>query len=389
MKILHLCVRFPPAPGGVETVVLSMCRELKKRGHDVEVYTSDLYTEIPWKRLDGPFAEIEGIPVKRFRARSLKGDLQYSLMPSMVKSVLNGRWDIIHAHSYGFFPSHAGAMGGRARRGKFVFQPHFHPGGTTWGGDKRKKIRGFYDDYASRRVLSAAKRIICVSEGEKKVAVEAGFPDEKITIVPNSVNLSRFQGLKKDSFKDRYDLTDFVLYVGRLAKNKGLEYLMNAAPEILKEFPDTKFVLIGEDEGMKDKLLALAKDLEVAGRIMFMGNLDDEEVSQAFLDCNLFVLPSEFEAFGIVLIEAMAAGKPVVATMVGGVPYVVKDGEMGVLVDYGNSHQLAEAIKGLLGDGEKRTAMGLAGKEKVEKNYSVEKVVDRLEGVYREIMGRE
>ena len=186
MRILHLCVRFPPAPGGVETVVLSMCRELKRRGHDVEVYTSDLYTEIPWKRLDGAYAEIEGIPVRRFKARSLKGDLQYSLMPSMVKSVLNGRWDIIHAHSYGFFPSHVGAMGGRAGRGKFISQPHFHPGGTTWGGDKRKRIRGFYDDYAARRVLSAAKRIICVSEGEKNVAVEAGFSEDKITIVPNS-----------------------------------------------------------------------------------------------------------------------------------------------------------------------------------------------------------
>lgn len=389
MKILHLCVRFPPAPGGVETVVLSMCRELRKRGHDVEVYTSDLYTEIPLKRLEGPYNEIEGIPVKRFRARSLRGDFQYSLMPSMVRSVLNGRWDIIHAHSYGFFPSHAGAMGGRARRGKFIFQPHFHPGGTTWGGEKRKKIRGFYDDYAASRVLSVAKSIICVSEGEKKVAVEAGFPQEKITVVPNSVDLSRFEGLKTGSFKERYGLDTFLLFVGRLAKNKGLEYLVKAMPEILKEFPDTTFILIGEDEGMKDRLSAQAEELGVPENIKFMGALDDTEVSQAFLDCEIFVLPSEFEAFGIVLIEAMASGKPVVATKVGGVPYVVKDGEMGVLVDYADSIQLTEAVKELLGDEARRTTMGQAGKVHVEKNYAIEKVVDRLEGVYREVLGRE
>jgi glycosyltransferase involved in cell wall biosynthesis len=363
-----------------------MCRELKKRGHEVEVYTSDLYTEIPWKRLDGPYAEIEGIPVKRFRARSFKGDLQYSLMPSMVRSVLNGRWDIIHAHSYGFFPSHVGSMGGRARRGKFVFQPHFHPGGTTWGGDKRKRIRGFYDDYAARRVLSVAKKIICVSEGEKKVAVEAGFPEDKIIVVPNSVDLSRFEGLKDSSFKERYGLDNFVLFVGRLAKNKGLKYLVKAAPEILKEFPDTKFVLIGEDEGMKEKLLVQAGNLDVRDRLLFLGKLDDEEVAQAFLDCNLFVLPSEFEAFGIVLIEAMAAGKPVVTTKVGGVPYVVKDGEMGTLVDYADSNQLAGAIIELLRDEDKRKTMGQAGKDHVEKNYSVERVVDKLEGVYKEIV---
>lgn len=385
MKILKLCVRFPPAPGGVEFQLLSILKELQKRGHEVEVYTSDLYSEIPWKKLDEPYSSVEGIPVKRFKAHSFKGDMQYSVMPSMIGAVLKGKWDIIHAHSYGFFPSHVGAIGGRARRGKFIFTPHFHPGETGWGGEKRKKMRGFYDEYAASRVILAAQKIICVSEGERSHALESGFPQDKITIVPDSVDLSRFEGLRRGSFKERYDLDDFVLFVGRLAKNKGLEHLVKAAPEILKGYPDTKFVLIGEDEGMKDKLVNQARNIDVQDKILFLGALNNEQVSQAFLDCNLFVLPSEFEAFGIVLIEAMAAGKAVVATKVGGVPYVVRDGEMGILVDYADSDQLAKAIYELLGDVDKRAAMGQAGKVHVEKNYSVEKVVDGLEGVYRDV----
>ncbi|UCF08327.1 MAG: glycosyltransferase family 4 protein [Thermoplasmata archaeon] len=388
MRLLKLCVRFPPAPGGVEFQLLKVLKELQKRGHDVQVFTSDLYSEIPWRKLDGSYTDVEGIPVKRFRAHSLKGDYQYSVMPSLVRAVLSGRWDIIHAHSYGFFPSHAGAMGARARRGKFVFTPHFHPGETGWGGEKRKRIRGFYDEYAAGRVISAAEKIICVSEGEKKYAVEAGFPRDRIAIVPDSVDITRFEGLKKGSFREAFGIEgNFVLFVGRLAKNKGLEYLVEAVPEVLEPFPETKFVMIGEDEGMKEKLASRAKGLDVEDKIFFLGALNDEQVSQAFLDSSVFVLPSEFEAFGIVLIEAAAAGRACVATRVGGIPYVVKDGETGTLVDYADSHQLARAISELLGDEKKRSSLGRTGKKHVEENFTIEKVVDRLEGVYDEVLG--
>ncbi len=140
MKILKLTVRFPPAPGGVEFQQHAICKELVQRGHEVEVFSSDLYTEIPWKKLDGEYPEVEGVPVRRFSAYSLKGDLQYSIMPNMLRAVLFGKWDIIHAHSYGFFPSHVGALAGRIGRGRFLFTPHLHPGETSWGGAKRRRI---------------------------------------------------------------------------------------------------------------------------------------------------------------------------------------------------------------------------------------------------------
>ncbi len=389
MRILKLCVRFPPAPGGVEFQMLKICKELQKRGHDVQVFTSDLYSEIPWKKLDKPYSNVEGIPVRRFKSYSLKGDLQYTVMPSMLRAVLKGRWDIIHAHSYGYFPSHIGALAARMGRGKFIFTPHFHPGETGWGGDKRQRIRGLYDKYFSGRVIRAADKIICVSKGEMNYAVDAGFSKEKIVIVPDSVDISRFDNVQKGSFKSKHGLVgDFVLFVGRLAKNKGLEYLIEAWPEVLQRFPKTKLVLIGEDEGMLQKLLGHAKNLRVEDNVLFLGALDDEDVSQAYFDCSVFVLPSEFEAFGIVLIEAMAAEKPCVATKVGGVPYVVKDGETGILVDYADSHQLAEALCTLLGDEGKRSSFGKAGRTWVEKNFAIGKVINRLEVVYREVTGR-
>lgn len=368
--------------------MLKICKELQKRGHDVQVFTSDLYSEIPWKKLNKSYSNVEGIPVRRFKSYSLKGDLQYTVMPSMLKAVLKGKWDIIHAHSYGYFPSHVGALAARMGKGKFIFTPHFHPGETGWGGEKRQRIRGLYDKYFSGRVINTADKIICVSKGEMNYAVDAGFSKEKIVIVPDSVDISRFDNIQKGSFKERYDIEgDFILFVGRLAKNKGLEYLIEALPRVLQRFPETKSVLIGEDEGMLQKLLGRAKNFRVEDKVLFMGTLDDEDVSRAYMDCSVFVLPSEFEAFGIVLIEAMAAEKPCVATKVGGVPYVIKDGETGILVDYADSRKLAEAVCNLLDDEDKRNSFGKAGKTWVEKNFAIGKIVDRLEVVYGKVTG--
>lgn len=387
MKILKLTVRFPPAPGGVEFQQLAICKELARRGHEVEVFTSDLYTEIPWKKLEKEYSEVDGIPARRFRAFSLKGDMQYSIMPSMLRAALLGKWDIIHAHSYGFFPSHVGAWAGRAGRGKFVFTPHLHPGETTWGGAKRRKMRGLYDSYIADGVNKIASKIICVSQGEMDYAIQSGFDRNKLVIVPDSVDLSRFEGKPKGTFKKAYDIdSEFVLFVGRLAKNKGLEHLIKAIPKVITKFPQIKFVLIGEDEGMRKNLLHQSKKIGIEQSILFTGALDFDLVTSAFLDCSLFVLPSEFEAFGIVLAEAAAAKKPVVATRVGGVPNVVWDKETGLLVDYGDSDELALGICELLQDEGKRKQYGEAGHSFVKENFALEKVVDKLERVYNGIL---
>jgi glycosyltransferase involved in cell wall biosynthesis len=244
-----------------------------------------------------------------------------------------------------------------------------------------------YDRYFAKNVKNAASKIICVSQGEMDYAIKSGFDRNKLIIVPDSVDISRFERKQKGAFKKAYEIdSDFVLYVGRLAKNKGLEYLIRAIPKVLKRYPDTKFVFIGEDEDMKNILLYLAKKFGIEQSILFTGALDFNMVTSAFLDCSLFVLPSEFEAFGIVAAEAQAARKPVVATRVGGVPNVVKDKETGLLVDYGNSNELALRIIDLLLDEDLRRRYGEAGYSWVKENFALEKVVDKLERVYNGIL---
>jgi glycosyltransferase involved in cell wall biosynthesis len=180
---------------------------------------------------------------------------------------------------------------------------------------------------------------------------------------------------------------NIILYVGRLASNKGLEVLIDSAPEVLKEHPDTTFAFVGEDEGMKELLIDKAKKLGIINNLLFTDHIKDEELFlSAFAACDVFVLPSEYEAFGIVLLEAQACKKPVIGTRVGGVPEAIGKEGAGVVVEYNDSHALSEAINSLLSDPKKRNKMGEIGRKRVKKYFTWETVVDQIEKVYEELL---
>jgi glycosyltransferase involved in cell wall biosynthesis len=200
-----------------------------------------------------------------------------------------------------------------------------------------------------------------------------------------------------------------VLFSGRLAQNKGLTVLAEAAPAVLKAFPETRFVLVGQDMGVRDKLEKRLGELGVKDRFLITGHVKDDALFRsAYGACDVFVLPSEYEAFGLVLLEAMASEKPVVASAVGGMPEVlgasgkreagsgqkktVADGtatatECGLLVNYEDGPALAEAISKLLGDDALRRKMGAAGRERVRKEFNWDSVTGRILDIYKELVG--
>lgn len=388
MNILQLCIRFPPAPGGAENHVYHISKELIGRGHDLQVFTSDLYTEVPFVRLDNPKPSYEGVPVKRFKSYSLGGEMHYVFIPSMMRELLKEETDIIHTHSYGYYQTTAGAFTKKLREIPLIITPHFHPSWSMWGGKRRKKLRKFYDGLLGKSVIGATDLVICHSKNEKELLSSFSLPDEKIRIVPAGVDFKRFETLPSpDRFREVYNINErIILYAGRLASNKGLKHLIDAMPSIISQFNDTTLVMIGEDEGQRKMLEERAKKLNIKDKVVFTGHIiDDELFRSAYSACDVFVLPSEYEAFGLVLLEAMACEKPCVATKVGGVPEVLEEGKTGVLVEYGNSDKLAKAIIELLGDENRRKNMGRAGRERVKDNYTWPKIVDRLEEIYKGI----
>jgi glycosyltransferase involved in cell wall biosynthesis len=391
MKILQLCVRFPPAPGGAEDHVFHISSELKKRGHDVKVFTSDLYTEVPFKRIEDPNPNHKGIPVIRFKAYSFKGEMHYVFIPKMTKALLKEPTDIIHTHSYGYFQSTIGAFAKIVTDKPLIITPHFHPQWSMWGGKRRKGLRKVYDRILAKSSMNTPDLVICHTRNEKELLRQYEIPESKMRIIPAGVDFTRFEEIPSPNiFKEKYNIQGkMVLYSGRLASNKGLLHLIESIPSVLSEYPHTTFVLVGEDEGLKKDLISRVRELGISNNVIFTGYIEDYDLFlSAYSACDIFVLPSEYEAFGIVLLEAAACEKPCIGTRVGGVPEVIVEGKTGLLVKYGDSKELAAAIIELLGDESKRKQMGKTARERVKNTYTWPKIVDQLESVYKEVLSR-
>ena len=384
MKILQGCVRYPPAPGGAETVVKAYSEGLRNLGHDVEVITTDLYTETPFIKREMP-AVVNGINVTRHRAYSVSGEAHYVFAPGMIQSFLTKEADIIHTHSYGYFQNHAGWIREKFQSTPWVITPHFHPSWSMWGGKKRKTLREFYDTVIGRGTLESADLITCVSKHERDMLVsEIGISEENIKIIYNGIDWSDWQVLPdKSLFRKKYpDISDkFVLFAGRLATNKGLSDLISAMNLVNQKSVD--LVITGADMGL-GKLLEI-EALEKGVRMHRLGHIDDETYRSVLAAAEMLVLPSEYEAFGIVLLEAAAAETAVIGTNVGGIPEAMSPGKNGLIVEYNDVDNLSKSIASLLEDSKMSEEMGIAGRLWA-KNFSWDTILNELDNEYRSII---
>ena len=385
MKILQGCVRYPPAPGGAETVVKAYSEGLRDLGHDVEVVTTDLYTETPFVKKKMP-SVVNGINVTRHKAYTVSGEAHYVLAPGMVQSFLYKNADIIHTHSYGYFQNHAGWIRERFQSTPWVITPHFHPSWSMWGGSKRKTLREFYDTVIGKGTLEAADLITCVSKHERDMLVsEIGLKEDNIKIIYNGINWADWSSVpNKEVFRKQYPTVSekFVLFAGRLATNKGLSDLISAMQLIDKKSVD--LVITGADMGLGKQLEKEASDKGVT--VHRLGHIDDETYRSVLSAAEMLVLPSEYEAFGIVLLEAAAAKTAVIGTNVGGIPEAMSPGNNGLIVEYNDVNNLAKSIAILLEDEKMSKEMGNSGREWA-KNFSWESIVKEIEHEYKLIIG--
>tara|TARA_B100000405_G_C16698585_1_gene415407 strand:- start:353 stop:1510 length:1158 start_codon:yes stop_codon:yes gene_type:complete len=384
MKILQGCVRYPPAPGGAETVVKAYSEGLRDLGHDVEVITTDLYTETPFVKKEMP-SEVNGINVTRHKAYTVSGEAHYVLAPGMVQSFLSKKADIIHTHSYGYFQNHAGWIRERFQSTPWVITPHFHPSWSMWGGAKRKTLREFYDTVIGKGTMESADLITCVSKHERDMLVsEIGISEDNIKIIYNGINWNDWQILPdKNIFRKQYpDISDkFVLFAGRLATNKGLSDLISAMDLVNQKSVD--LVITGADMGLGKQLEKEASEKGV--RMHRLGHIDDETYRSVLAAAEMLVLPSEYEAFGIVLLEAAAAETAVIGTNVGGIPEAMSPGNNGLIVEYNDVDNLSKSIATLLDDAKLCKEMGKAGRVWA-KNFSWDSILKELEQEYRSII---
>ncbi len=344
--------------------IRELARALQARGHEVTVFTTRAEERT------------EGLPVVEVPARHARDFLAH----------LTG-FDIVHTQYHPCL-----WVGGLARRRGLphVFTFHGFAPIRHWNSSRQrlKMIRRRVGTFLALRL--GADGYIAVSRFlADALARRYLVPRERIQVVYNGVDLARFSPqVDGTPIREKYGLTGkkVVLYLGRLTKYKGAQFMLAAAPKVLEEIPEAHFLVAGSLRNDLMDLPGLAKRLGIEKHVTFTGFVPDEEVPALYRAADLFCYPSLWEGFGLTPAEAMASGVPVVAFQCTAVPEVVRDGVTGLLVRPRDVPGLAAAITELLWDEGRRREMGRAGRAHVEENFRWELAAERTEEVYRRVL---
>lgn len=298
-------------------------------------------------------------------------------------------FDLVHTQY------HPGIFTGNAAS-KFLEKPHvftyhgFAPV-KVWQSSRQRLKMVDHRIGTFMALRSNIDKIITVSQYLKEELISKYFMQQKdIQVIYNGVNTERFHTHRNGQrIKNQYQIGDrdpVVLYLGRLAPYKGVQFLIEAAPKILIEFPRTKFIVSGSTRYDTLNLLKLVYELDVRKSIIFTGYIQDEDVPDLYAACDVFCYPSLWEGFGLPPVEAQACGKPVVAFNTCALPEVIKNKQTGLLVQPENSQALANAIISMLHDDERRHKMGMEGRKRVRRLFSWDDAAEKTLKIYREVM---
>ncbi|MDG6902221.1 MAG: glycosyltransferase family 4 protein [Nitrososphaerota archaeon] len=382
MRIAQVNVYFQPfMVGGAEWYVYNVSKELVKRGHEVHVFTA--------ARLGGTAAPesetIDGISVHRIPL-SLDWSYRMKVWDGLHGRLEGGKFDVIHAYDYAQPHSAVAVKAGAASKTPTVltvFDVHsMIP--RKWYKQLPMK---FLERYWGRRTLPGATAVLVRAPNLVDPVVKLGAAPERVKVTSSGVRDESMGTFDGGGFRARHgmDGSPLVLYVGRMNPLKGPQYLIKAAPTVIKALPGTRFAFVGPDQsGYQETLREMADRLGVGSNVQFLGPIYDfDEKMSAYAACDIFALPTSYEGTSQSIFEAMAQARPVVSTHVGGVPYQLTDGVEGRLVPFGDVDALSSAITGTLADKGLAARMGESGRKRVEpQRYSL--LVSELERIYGE-----
>jgi len=370
-----------PSVGGVQSHILGLAGQLKEMGHEVVIVT---------KEMERSEAQGDLYPegVREVRAKRLTAP-EHVLMPPSPRDLRNlirrEGFDVVHAH-HAFTPTPLLSLEAADRLGvPSVLTNHSitfaYSSDLIWG--PVSQLLPF------KRYINMADRVVAVSESAAEF-IERFMDGGQATVIPNGVDVGRFHDPRPvdSGVVDPGGLEHPMVFgVGRLAFRKGFHLLVESMPRVLRRHPGARLYVAGKGI-MAGFLGLLVESLDLQDAVTFMGYVSEEALPWLYRLCDVFVLPSvSAESFGITLIEAMAAGRPVVASRIGGVPEIVDDGVNGLLFEPWDSRGLSEAVNTLLGDPELAADLGRRAHESAEENYSWPKVARRIEEVYMEVAG--
>ena len=357
MNILQVCPDPYGKTGGLAFHIKSISERLAKK-HNVTVYATNRGLKYPKHEL------INSVRVERFNCYA-PGEAYYFSLEMLLK-LRKAKFDIVHAHGYHAFPFHFAV---EAERKELVATPHFHGSGHT---ALRKSLLELLKPFG-KRTLKEADKIIAVSEYEKSlIREEFDCHPEKIEVIPNGVDYNEFLGLKRRDKGYRS-----ILYVGYLVDYKGPQYLVEVLPRLDK---DIVLEIVGKGPA-RPFLEKRAFELGVLDRVKFSQDLTRKELVQKFVDADVFALLSKYEAYSIVVAEALTAGTQCIVTNTSALQEWVDD-ETCFGVDFPISlNRLGEMVNSVM---DNRIEKQSLGKWRGKKVLDWNEVTSRTEAVYED-----
>ena len=383
MKILHVVPSFAPcfSAGGVVNSSYKIAKKQAEKGHGVVVYTTDSCKNR--LQFDNNYnVNVDGINVFYFKniSNNVKNKLTIDT-PKGLSSYLKNNiadFDIVHIHEHRH--SLAILTHKYAKKNNIPYVLHAH--GSVLPFFQKEKLKEIFDKLWGFDILYDACKVIAETEVEKTQYIEMGVEKELIEIVPTGVESKDFEVLpQKGNFRLKYDISPdekLILFLGRINKIKGLDLLIKAFSKINNN--DVKLAIVGGDYGFKQELDELISKFDLKDKVLFPGVLIDDAKKEALTDCDLFVIPSRYESFGVSTLEAMACEKPIVMTKNNHIHNWI-EGNAGLTCDF-DEDDLAECIEKLLNNPELSKQFGQTGKKLIHEKYNWDKIEKEMEQVY-------
>ena len=351
--------------GGISSYLLTLASGLKQKGHQVYLASSG-------GELEDRFIQA-GITLVKAPLKT-KNEVSYKIILSFWKLRKVAREfniDLIHSHSR--TTQVLGDLLGRSLAKPHIFTCH-----------------GFFKPKLLRRIFGCwGQKVIAISQQVKMhLILDFKLDEFKISVINNGIDTKNFGDFSaRDNIRAKWGVlpADFLVgIIARLSDVKGHAYLIRAMPEVIKNFPNVKLLIIGQGK-TKDALIKETRDLGLEGSITFISEAKNTKDLLAAMD--IFVMPSLQEGLGLALMEAMAQGIAVVGSAVGGIKTLIQDKANGLLVPPADAPALAQAIIVLLNDAAIRRALGAQAREFIIANFSKEEMVDKTEIVYQQLLG--
>ena len=387
MKILYFTQLFYPAIfGGGEYIFFEWAKQLAKCGHEISVITQSLEGE-------KSFEEIDGIKIYRVGSSvSLSGTLPvglYSNISYLISSYLKGKKiikenkiNLIHSNTY--IPVISAQWCTNKTKIPHIATVHdvYHTSQKNfWQKWSKQQNTSFLTKilgpYIEKKIAKTNVTLFHTVSEQSKTDLQMLGVQKEIVVIPNGINLDEYQS--QQSSKNQ------IIFVGRLIFYKNLQVVINAFTKVIQEIPDAKLIIVGDGPSKSD-LIQQTKLLKLENHIVFKGRVTTETKVQLIKESKILVNPSLIEGFGIVVLEGFACEKPVLVSDSKPLSDLVDDGIDGYILSSNNQELWAEKMIYLLNDEKKAQNMGLLGRKKVEANYSITYVTNKISKMYNSII---